>query len=122
MSEIQPGEAFAVPYPFIRGLYYEDDKPPTSTWQPGVWPEMVREGEEELVADGVGEMHLHVVSTHKPGRYPERVFYVRQWQDPDGRVFGASVLRIATINKFRRLAAGYAFSYRLQEEQGKGQE
>lgn len=123
MSDLQPGVVFAVPYPFVRDLYDEGGDPPVPTWRPGVRYELLPpDGGEEAVADGVGEMHLRVVSTHKPGRYPERVFYVRQWQDPDGHVFGASVLRIATINKFRRLAAGYAFSYRLQEEQGKGQE
>lgn len=120
MSEIQPGEVFVLSYPFIRGFYFEDDKSPTPTWQPGVWPEMSRDWEEELVADGVGEMHLRVVSTHKPGRYPERVFYIRQWRDPDGRVFGTTALKIASVHKFRRLTAGYAFPYRLQEAQGEG--
>lgn len=120
MSEFQADIWFSTPYPFVRDTY-DDAGDPIPTWRPGVRYELLPpDGGEEAVADGVGEMHLRVISTHKPGRYPERVFYLRQWRDPDGRVFGSPSLKIASIHKFRRLTAGYAFPYRLQEAQGEG--
>lgn len=119
MSELQADIWFTTSYPFVRSTYFDgDDLIPT--WRPGVRFELLPDEGEESVADGVGEMHLHVVSTHKPGRYPERVFYIRQWRDPDGHVFGSPSLKIASIHKFRRLTAGYAFPYRLQEAQDEG--
>ena len=58
-------------------------------------------------ADATGEMILTVVSTHKLGA-AERVFYTRQWRDPDGKVFGAdSKLRITSSAGFTMLTRGY---------------
>ena len=58
-----------------------------------------------------GEMLLSVVSTHKPGKFPERIFYTRQWKDPEGKVFGKGALRVTTIGTFRRLLRGYRHKY-----------
>ena len=119
--DIQEGETYTVKYPFSRaevslpdgeGGFYT-----MKSWSPGCRDEWVPPDDVELVADGHGEMLLNVVARFKPGKYPERIFYTRQWKDPDGKVFGKTKLHIAAIYKFRRLAAGYYFDYRVSNEQ-----
>lgn len=108
------GEVFTVPYPFVRDVYNQVDSDEDGvtftdvpTWKPGVRFEDVGEGWVDSIADGMGAMRLTVVSVHKPGRYPTRVFFTRQWVDPDGKVFGKGKLHIASLEKFRRLSRGY---------------
>jgi len=113
VSELRPGAVFTTPYPFVRDTYHSVNGP-IPTWRPGVRVELLSHGWEE-VADAVGEMHLRVISTHKPGHYPERVFYTRRWRDPERHMFGASSLKVATTYKFRSLMAGYSSQYRLQD-------
>ena len=98
------GRTYEVWYPFKRETYTRfeaegcTDEP---TWAPG-WRYEGRDvgyGEAAFDAewDGDGAMLLTVVSLHKPGKtYPERAFYVRQWRDPDGKVFGKKNLRIVS--------------------------
>lgn len=111
---ITAGRVFAVAYPFVL----EDvDVPPgdpealelvtIKIWRPGVEWEQEDEGSAAACADAFGEMLLTVVDVHKPGRFPTRVFYMRQWKDPTGKVFGKGGLRIATLEKFKRLCRGY---------------
>lgn len=98
-----------MPYPFVRDTYHGVDGP-IPTWRPGV-----RE-EGGVWTGAMGEMHLRVISTHKPGHYPERVFYTRRWRDPDGHMFGATSLKVTTTYNFRSLTAGYSSQYLLQDE------
>lgn len=114
------GEVFEVPYPFIRDTYIDhvrgDDgnwrEVKVPSWAPGTNPAAY----DEAVADGMGAMILSVVSTcQMPGRYPDRVFYTRQWRTPDGKVFGKAGLRVATDTKFRALVAGFRFAFELTE-------
>ena len=81
-------------------------------WKPGVEFEACA-GEHYAVAYGLGEMILTIVSIHKPGRFPERVFYTRQWRDPDGKVFGSKKLRMTTTPTFIRRASGYKHEFIL---------
>jgi hypothetical protein len=60
-------------------------------------------------------MILTVVETFKPGRFPTRVFYTRQFIDPDGKTFGKSRLHIVTLEKFRRISAKYRLPYDVDE-------
>lgn len=113
---IEPGQTFEVKYPFVFEEY-EDFGPDgpfkTKSWKPGVRMEPAGPYGEDVdgTADGEGAMILSVVSTHRPGRFPERVFYTRRWIDPRGSEFGKTKLHIATAEKFRRLAGGYAYPY-----------
>lgn len=98
-------------FPFKRGDHteYDADGPCVvgSTWVPGWNYEQRGPEDTEMVWDGLGEEIRTIISTHKPGaKWPERVFYVRQWRDPDGKVFGRSNLRITTMQAFRRWASG----------------
>jgi hypothetical protein len=111
------GEDFRIKFPFYLGThhgydaggdYYCDE-----VWIPGTKSQDVCPDDCELVADGEGEMILSIVDIHKPGRYPERVFYTRKWIDPDGDEFGATKLRIITTPTFKRRAAGYYHEYRV---------
>ena len=104
------GQELIAPYPFYRGTYTEfdvDGPYEAETWIPGVRNELVPPDSAEAVYDGLGKIILEVVSVHKPGRFPCRVFFTRQWEDPSGRRFGSRQCRIATLQKFRRLAKGY---------------
>lgn len=105
-TDVRPGARFSVPYPYVR-----DDETGEPRWRPGTRPEQIATDEVENMADGVGAQELEVVSLHQPGKYQHRVFFKRQWVDPDGNRFGKAGLKVASIRKFRALAAGFAHPY-----------
>jgi hypothetical protein len=128
-SEVAAGAVFCVPYPFVVETYEEPiadedgfGSVERKTWRPGVRFEPCGQYGEctDCVADAMGVMELRVVSTHKPGRYPERVFYVRTWRDPDGKPFGKLKLRMTTVGAFRTLRSGYR--HRIESLTGAGRE
>jgi hypothetical protein len=107
-------------YPFVRCLKdvpNDEGLESVQCWRPGVvYRAAGYYGDEsEGFAHGVGSMLLEVVSTHKPGRFPERVFYTRKWRDPDGREFGNGALKITTAQAFKRMCAGFRYEYRIDE-------
>lgn len=119
-EQIEVGKTYSVRYPFVRDEFELPPDDPEATqmakvkgWRPGVEfdSEAAYYGDTGAAADGDGEMLLTVVSTHKPGKFPERVFYTRQWKDPDGRVFGKCALRMTTTGNFRKLLRGYRHEY-----------
>lgn len=123
MNDIAEGKEFRVRYPFTLEDYegYGADGPyKTKSWQPGVRFEdrfVPPDGcESDGVADGEGEMILTVISVHKPGRYPTRVFYTRRWRDPKGREFGKTRCCCAILSKFRRLATGYQHEFEVRPQ------
>jgi len=104
------GDTFNIVYPFVRETYsgfdgegYAD----IESWRPGINFISVSEDHSAPVADAVGSAVFTVVDTFKPGRFPMRVFFTRQFVSPDGATFGKSGLHIVTLEKFRRLARGY---------------
>jgi len=114
------GDVIRVPYPFYWGEYEAlDEGGPhkVKTWMPGTYAEFVGPDSAEDFADGMGEMVLTVVSVHKPGRFPTRVFYTRQWIDPSGNSFGKNNCRITTSQQFKRMAKGYLFPFSLDNDQ-----
>ena len=115
---LEVGRTYTVaPFPFKRETYLSpEDGSDVVSWAPGVRFEPMPYGENaEAVADGEGAMLLTVVSLHKPGRYPTRVFYTRQWRDPDGKVFGDTKLRVTVVSAFRRRLTGYLHEYRVEQ-------
>ncbi|MDR7092287.1 hypothetical protein [Hydrogenophaga laconesensis] len=118
MADLIAGAVFTVPYPYFRE---EVDLPPEDaqsgpitaiTWRPGVrWVQRYDDSDAE--AEGMGAMLLTVIDVHKPGRFPARVFFTRQWQDPDGKLFGKGGLRITTVPAFLRRAKGYMHEFEL---------
>lgn len=113
---IKPGTVVEVRHPFIRATYsgLDEDGPfETKCWSPGVRDEWCAPDDSVMVADGDGAQRLTVVSVHKPGRFPTRIFYTRQWVDPDGRVFGKGRLHIKTVGAFRQMVRGYRHDYRI---------
>lgn len=118
-DDLEVGAVFRVPYPFIRDTFTERDETgfyEVKTWRPGARPEDDEPDGVEFVADGMGEIILTVVSTHKPGRYPTRVFFTRKWINPDGKEFGKNGCRMTTAGKFRRLVRGYAHAFVMARE------
>jgi len=118
-AEINVGAMYRAPYPFRIDAYIAFDEEgcgAVPTWIPGVRQEpRAPDGvDSDCIADGLGFMCLHVVSLHKPGKFPPRVFYVRTWEDPNGRVFGKKSLRMTTLAAFRRLLRGYRHEYELK--------
>jgi hypothetical protein len=113
-------ERHVVPYPFYRTThegYDEEGAYEAPTWRPGAECDLDAAGCPSWAADAMGEMILEVVGRFKPpGRYPERTFFVRQWRDPNGRLFGKAKLRITTTAAFARLAKGYRHEYELTGE------
>ena len=108
-------EVYVAKFPFLRSTFtrftYDGEAPgeeQVPCWKPGVdWQQWSEEGAEPF-ADGVGEVILTVISRHKPGaKYPERVFYTRQWRDPDGVVFGKRKLMMTTVKAFERKKLGF---------------
>lgn len=118
MIGICEGSEHRVAYPMILEpveLLGDDGPYQTKSWRPGV--RYVIEcpyGDSTASADGVGWMVLKVVSVHKPGKYPERVFYTRSWVSPDGHVFGNSKLRMTTTQAFRSMAKGFRYEYEVE--------
>ncbi len=111
------GETYQAWHPFTRGEHtdlfdFEEAgsggtfamPAPHPTWVPGFRFEQCGQyGEDtEEVWDGEGVQLRTVISLHKPAHYPERVFYVRQWRDPSGKVFGKANLRVEVAGVFRR--------------------
>lgn len=114
------GEVYEVAYPFVRDTYncldYDEDGGGivnVPTWKPGVRIEPDGQGDCQNNADALGTMRLTVVSVHKPGRFPARVFYTRAWVNPEGKVFGKTKLRMTTAGAFTILTRGYRHSYVL---------
>ena len=114
--ELHIGQIIKVEFPFYVGKHvkhdfdgiYEDE-----VWIPGCKDSLLPPDDFELIAEGMGKMILEIVDIHKPGKYPERVFYTRRWVDPEGNEFGARKLHITTTPTFKRRAASYYHPYRI---------
>jgi len=114
------GAVFHVRYPFVRCIATvcgEDGPEEIPSWRPGVSIENCGPyGEDtECVANGEGAMILTVIDVHKPGRFPTRVFFTREFISPDGNRFGKRGLRMTTVDAFRRRAAGYQLHYEVED-------
>lgn len=106
---LEVGRAYEAWHPFKREQYTGFDEEggfASETWVPGWRYEPCGPEDVEEVWDGEGVQLRTIVSIHKPGKYPERVFYVRQWRDPDGRVFGNTALRVVVTPTFRHWLYG----------------
>ena len=111
------GQRIRVEFPFYMGAHerrdacgdiYSDE-----LWIPGCRNEPLPPDDSEFVADAMGVMILGIIDIHKPGKYPERVFYTRRWIDPEGNEFGAGKLHITTTATFKKRARGYYSEYRV---------
>lgn len=122
------GEVFTVPHPFVRDTWTKHDEDQDGitshdvpTWRPGTRVEIrhspIWTGEDVPdptdVADAMGAQIVTVVGVYRPGRFPTRVFYERQWRDPDGKHFGKRKCRMTTVNAFRTLTSGYRVPFEL---------
>lgn len=118
-TTFKPGKVIEVSYPFSKetlSLLDGDGFADFETWRPGCIVNNYGDGDTEYCAEGMGKMVLTVVSTHKPGKYPERVFYTRQWIDPDGKTFGKGKLHNRSKAQFSKLCKGYRHSFYLNDE------
>jgi hypothetical protein len=110
------GDRITVEYPFVRvkvDMYGET----TMSWRPGVGHRYCAPDDTEAYANGVGSMELTIISIHKPGRFPTRVFFTRKFIAPDGYVFGKTKLRIMTIGAFRARARSFMHPYVVDENE-----
>jgi hypothetical protein len=112
------GDTFTIVYPFVRDTYSSFDEEggcEVETWKPGIKYVQVSEDHAAPVADAVGSATFTVVDTFKPGKFPRRVFFTRQFVNPDGHQFGKPKLHIVTLDKFRRLTRGYQHPFGIGE-------
>ena len=112
MPDIIIDKTYSIRYPFIKDSYFDfscDDDKPKIGWRPGVNYEKGDYQHGEFIADGEGLMLLKVISIHKPGKYPERVFYTKSWVSPDGVKFGKPGLKITTTSAFKNQIKGYRY-------------
>ncbi len=119
-DRIKEGAVISVAHPFVRDIVDicdEDGFHKQKTWVPGVRHESCGQYGEDLeaVADGMGSQTLTIVSIHKPGKFPTRVFYTRLWRDPNGREFGKGKLHIKTAQAFGWIIRGYRVSFRMSD-------
>lgn len=116
--EIPEGAVFHVAYPFYRtkvSLLDEDGPYETMSWRPGIYYEQTSPyGDGQAFADGLGKQVLTVITKHKPGKYPERVFFTQSWIDPNGKSFGKTKLRMTTLAVFRRRVRGFGIEYEMR--------
>lgn len=111
LEPIKPGDSFKISYPFVLTSHMDWDEEggwEAPSWKPGVeFVNVPPDGGTETRYHGDGFMVLTVVDTFKPTGWPTRVFYTRQWIDPQGRTFGKNGLRVTTLGHFRTLLRGY---------------
>ena len=117
----EPGQVLEVKnYPFTRFVFHGFDiEGPFSDdgWRPGCETDTNDEGVRDYSADALGAMLLEVVQVVSlPGNFAPRVFYVRQWRDPDGKVFGKRLCRVTTVSAFSKLLKGYRHEFYLDGE------
>lgn len=122
---IEEGVTYKVEYPFVRCKYNIIDGEnyiETDGWKPGIiYTGECAEQEASPVAEGLGQVRMEVVSIHKPGKYPMRIFFLRSFVNPDGEEFGKGKLRITTAGNFTILCKGYRYTYEYDgEEYGQG--
>lgn len=113
----EPGAVIEVAHPFVREEYrgFDEDGPfKRMSWRPGTRIEPIYPDDAEEVADAMGVQIITVISVHKPGRFPTRVFFTRSWRDPDGREFGKTKCHIKTAGSLRRRCyGGFGYKYRV---------
>ncbi len=118
---IEVGQEFTISHPFVREKYSYAEAEGYSEatgWRPGVRMEAISQDDAAGFADGIGEQILTVVSIHKPGKFPTRVFFTRKWRDPSGRLFGKSKLHILSQSAFTCLTKGYRHRFKLERPAG----
>lgn len=106
-KEIKPGDVFTVPYPFHFGdVHVMGDNGPEvfENWIPGTTEHIKAPDELVPAYHEIGEMILTVVSVHKPGKFPTRVFFTRKFKNPAGEIFGKNLLKIRTLSSFKKLS------------------
>ena len=109
---LHQGQVVKFEYPFIHSTwtsYDEDGSAELPCWKPGVRNELIYPDACEVVADGKGFQVLTIISIHKPGKFPTRIFYTRKWINPDGVEFGTNKLHIKSISFFNKLIKGFGF-------------
>ena len=115
--QVEVGAEITFAYPFVRVMASNEDGPDEfPSWQPDVRHEATGMGDTDTFADGIGEQIVTVVSLHKPGKYPTRVFFTRKWRSPEGKLFGKNGLHIKSLAGFRSLINGFRHEYDLAEQ------
>ena len=120
MNEIEVGRDYEINYPFTRCKYlaYDGERNMVEHdgWKPGIeYEHNDNYGGSQAFADANGSMTLSVISIHKPGKYPERVFYTRKFKNPDGQEFGKGGLKITTTTNFKKLISGFMYEYAIAD-------
>ncbi|MBL4826121.1 MAG: hypothetical protein JKY66_00140 [Spongiibacteraceae bacterium] len=113
--DIIEGAVFEIAYPFSRTIFLDKDAGQSASWEPRTYEVLIYPDDSEMAADANGKCTLSVVSVHRPGKFPTRVFFTRKFTNPAGHTFGKNKLIIKTMGNFRRLISGYLYPYKIED-------
>lgn len=121
MSNYKEGQVVSFKYPFTRVMASTYNGKTNTikcfpSWRPGLWQRDDRPyGDISYWADEMGEQVLTIVSTHKPGGFPERIFFTRKWKSPNGKMFGKNRCCVLAISAFKGLLHGYRHEFEISQ-------
>lgn len=129
MSEYETGAVIECKWPLTWCLHYQPQIGPGHAilgWRAGVFP---RDGDggsyqsyTEWDANGEGVARFTVISVHKPGKYPARVFYTREFVSPDNMPIHNKErrLHICSVAAFKKRVEGWPYSYDVYDDREEG--
>lgn len=85
-------------------------------WRPGAWDTKPIAPDDAIAAcNGLGTVKFSVVSVHTPPGYPTRVFFKREFTQPDGEKYAASKLINCIARKFAKDITTFPFPFEVVE-------
>lgn len=114
--EFAAGEVFERDHPFTWVVEHRGDLDrENERWRPGAWEtKYIYPDSAVAIANGVGRVKFTVVSSHRPPGYPTRVFFTRQFFQPDGEAYASSKLRNCIASKFAKDIEKFPFEYEVE--------
>lgn len=103
---IENGDKFTVAFPFVEHTL----RAGVWVWRPGCHDDTTN---GSLTCDGEGEMTLTVRGIAKPEGFHTRVFYTREFKNPDGHSWQSNGLRVASIGHFLKISKSYIKKYQI---------
>lgn len=85
-------------------------------WLPGCEKDVNDDNELTYAADDWGHMVITEIQRVSIPGFEDRVFYIRQWRDPEGAEFGKRDLRCKGARAFKQMLKGWRHPFYLDGE------